>query len=230
MTGIFNFTSGSSFTQRINGMRKMGSLLVFLIIGLAGAPVSAGHRQGPDLFGASSGVHYLQLACGDDCSSGQEGSGSGNVWGDGIFGRRELNVFEKREIERKEKAKEKRARERKFIVPPLPNIQSEPWQMEKKDFIDWIGSEAYDKICGPVGHALKSTKEKYEKLRDDLTNFAVKWNLIWYRGAKGHLDNPDDDGHPDKYWNDTFGEDGEGERSEKERKEKAADEIKGHFQ
>jgi hypothetical protein len=197
--------------------RTVISILVILLG--AATPVTAETR-----FGCTDCLAEYDPSC--DTGGGE----GGKLSTEGLFGRRELNIFEQRELNKKKLEKELRSQERQFIVPPPPNIESSPWQMAKQDFIDWIGSNLYEETLGRVDSGLKSTVEKFEKLRKSITDFTVKVELLWYKGAEPGvraLGNPEDRGeHADKYWNDTFGKGGEAEKLKQEAGKMAEDEIK----
>ena len=131
--------------------------------------------------------------------------------------RKEARRREREEEKRREKARELRAKERQFIVPPLPKIIKK----KKEGFLKKMENKAFNKIFGPIGSALKSRIEKFKKLRKYLTNFTVESEFIWYRKAKGYLDNPDGD--------DSYDEIDEIKRMHEKAEKKASDEIKGRF-
>jgi len=209
-------------------MRKIGSLSVLLIICMAGLPVSADNSQGSDISETSSAFHFSQFAC-TDCLSSSESSDrseSGSMWGD-LGGRRERNY-----LERRNKAKEKRIRRIKTIVP-LPKIVSKTWEMEKKDYIELLGSKAYDKTFGRIGRYWKSKKKKYDELKKSRTNFVVKLLLLWHEGAQEGIealgDQDDDGSNLDSFWNKVFGEGAEGDKLEEEAIDDYEKEIEGIY-
>jgi len=131
--------------------------------------------------------------------------------------RKEAIEKEKKKEKLRDQARELRAKGRRFIVLPSPEI------IKKKEegLIKQMENAVYNKIFGPIGRSVKSRIEKFEKLRKYLTDFTVESELIWYRKAKGYLDNPDGD--------DDFNEIKAIEKMRKKADKKADDERKGHF-